>query len=49
MVVAKKVWVVCSCGEKHLLFPGIDAPLYWCGDELKKLQSGDEVIYEDRN
>jgi len=40
-------YVVCSCGEKHLLKPGIDAPVYWCGDTLKKLQEGDKIEYEE--
>lgn len=46
-MIVREVWVTCSCGEKHLLFPGIDSPLYWCGNELRKLQSGDEVEYEE--
>ena len=45
MEVLTKVWVICKCGEKHRLFPGIGAPFYWCGDELRKLEEGDEVEY----
>jgi len=37
------VYVLCSCGQKHRLFKGIDAPMYWCGDELKALEKGDKV------
>lgn len=39
----ERVWVSCSCGKEHLLKPGIDSPIYWCGDELRKLCVGDEV------
>ena len=46
-ILKTKVWVTCKCGERHRLFPGIDAPFYWCGDELRKLELGDEVEYED--
>ena len=45
--VLAKAWILCKCGEKHLLFLGIDAPFYWCGDELRKLEPGDEVEYEE--
>ena len=46
MVIAN-TWVVCSCGDKHRLIPGIDAPVYWCGDVLLKLTVGDTVEYEE--
>lgn len=40
------VWVLCNtCGEKHQLKRGIDAPVYWCGNVLHKLAEGDEVEY----
>jgi len=39
----ENAWVSCSCGKEHLLKPGIDSPIYWCGDELKKLCIGDEI------
>ena len=42
-----RAWVYCECGEKHRLFAGIDAPTYWCGDELKILQAGDKIKYEE--
>ena len=47
-------WVICQCGEKHRLIPGqsglsIDTPVYWCGQELLKLKSGDNVEYEWEN
>ena len=41
-----KVCIIYSCGERHPLRPGIDAPVYWCGDILKKLQEGDDVESE---
>ena len=41
------VWVLCNCGKEHQLIPGIDAPIYWCGDELKCLVKGDEIEYEE--
>lgn len=40
-------FVLCGCGQKHMLFKGIDAPMYWCGDGLKSLKEGDEVECED--
>lgn len=41
-------FVVCPhCGGKHRLLPGLEAPIYWCGDELKILQVGDGVEYEE--
>ena len=43
-----EVKVVCpKCGGKHKLFPGIDAPIYWCGNDLKVLKAGDEIEYDD--
>ena len=42
-----KAWVQCECGEEHRLFPGIDKPCYWCGDELKTLKPGDDIVYEE--
>ena len=42
-------YVACPCGEKHLLRPGIDTPVYWCGDTLKNLREGDEVECEERD
>lgn len=49
MEVRATCYIVCSCGEKHLLRPGIDAPIYWCGNTLKILQEGDEVEYEEED
>jgi len=43
----EKYYVVCSCGEKHLLKSGIDTPVYWCGDTLKSLRVEDEVEEEE--
>ena len=44
------VWVKCNtCGKKHQLKRGIGAPVYWCGDELRKLVEGDEVEYDDKS
>lgn len=40
-------WIKCSCGQKHRLIPAIDAPVYWCGNNLLKLKAGDEVEYEE--
>jgi len=40
-------WVICQCGDKHKLIPAIDTPVYWCGQELLKLKSGDNVEYEE--
>lgn len=31
------------CLEYHKLFPGIDTPAYWCGDDLMSLEKGMEV------
>lgn len=41
------VRVICECGQKHKLMGGIDAPIYWCGDELKILKAGDEIEYDE--
>jgi len=46
---AREVYVICRCGEKHLLKGGIDAPVYWCGNILKQLKVGDDVEYEEEN
>jgi hypothetical protein len=44
----KEVWVICSvCEEEHKLFPGINAPTYWCSNELKVLVPGDAIRFED--
>lgn len=40
------VYLICRCGERHLLCPGLAAPVYWCGDKLKELKEDDEVEYE---
>ena len=40
-------YILCSCGLKHRLFPGLEAPVYWCGDNLKELQVGDDVEVEE--
>jgi len=40
-----EVCVVCSCGQKHRLFKGIESPMFWCGDDLKSLKESDEVEY----
>lgn len=38
------VWVICkTCGKRHRVKRGMDAPIYWCGDELRKLVEGDGV------
>lgn len=42
-------YIVCSCGQKHLLRPGLDAPVYWCEDNLRNLKEGDEVEYEEED
>ena len=39
--------IICSCGEKHILLPGLDAPIYWCHNEIKCLTEGDGVEYEE--
>jgi len=44
-----EVWIICECGEKHPLKPGVEAPYYWCGDELKKLVAGDTVEYKEQS
>ena len=42
------VWVICkTCGEKHQLKRGIDAPVYWCGNDLRKLEDGDDIEYNE--
>ena len=42
-------WIICPyCKQKHQLHKGIDAPVYWCGNELYKLQVGDEIEYDDK-
>ena len=47
-VIEADVWVICKiCGERHQVKRGIDAPVYWCGDELRKLVEGDEVEYDE--
>ncbi len=43
MIPAEKVWIVCECGETHRLFPGVTAPCYWCGEQLKELKEGNIV------
>lgn len=35
--------VNCECGEQHRLMEGIDALIYWCGDNLREIVSGDYV------
>jgi len=40
---AEKVFICCRCGDKHRLFPGIDKPLYYCGDNICELKVGDDV------
>lgn len=43
-----EVWVMCShCGEKHRVIPGVEAPVYWCGNNLLCLKDGDDVEYEE--
>ena len=42
----KEIWIYCSCGSLHRLLPGLDAPVYWCGDELRVLRVGDGVKVE---
>lgn len=44
---AATCYIVCPCGRKHLLQPGLTGPVYWCGDELRDLEGGDEVEIED--
>lgn len=46
-VITAKAWVICSCGEKHRLLPGVEAPIYWCGNTLRNLKEGDDVEYEE--
>ena len=46
--IVANVWVICKvCGEKHQLKRGVDAPIYWCSDNLQKLVEGDEVEYNE--
>lgn len=41
-------WIICQkCGGKHRLIPAIDTPVYWCGQELLRLEAGDEVEIEE--
>lgn len=42
-------YIICSCGEKHLLKPGLDSPVYWCRGILRKLQEGDEIESEEED
>lgn len=40
--------VICAtCGGKHQLRGGLDAPVYWCGSDLRKLIMGDEIEYDE--
>jgi len=32
-----------KCLEYHKMFPGIEAPIYWCCDDLLCLEKGQEV------
>jgi len=41
-----KVKIDCNCGEKHLLFPGISSPVYWCNNNLKELKVNDTIEIE---
>lgn len=44
--VVVNAWIACSkCGQTHKLIPGIDAPVYWCGNELQQLQAGVTINY----
>ena len=39
------VWLICQCGSKHRVLPGIGTPVYWCGNDLLSLHEGDDVEY----
>ncbi len=41
------VFVICSCGQKHRLLPGVGAPYYWCGDDVRTLKEGDDIECEE--
>lgn len=46
-VVIAHVWIKCKrCLQLHKLFAGIEAPFYWCGNEIFHLVEGDEIEYE---
>ncbi len=46
--VVADVWVICrNCGQRHQLKGGMEAPVYWCRDNLQKLVEGDEVEYDE--
>jgi len=44
-IIVTDAYVLCSCGLKHKLVGGMDAPIYWCVDQLKTVKEGDEVEY----
>ncbi len=46
--IAANAQVICrACGRVHRLIPAIGTPVYWCGNDLNKLEEGDEIEYEE--
>ena len=45
--IVAKVFVLCSCGRKHRLRPGVGAPYYWCEEAIRVLKVDDVVECED--
>ena len=46
-VTTNTAWIICSCGEKHRLVPGVIAPAYQCGKRVLLLKKDDKVEYEE--
>ena len=42
------LYIVCNCGSLHKIGGGLDAPVYWCRDELCELKEGDIVVVPHR-
>ena len=38
--------ILCPCGSKHILRPGVETPIYYCYGEKWELKAGDEVEYK---
>lgn len=40
--------VNCNCSKQHPLMEGVDALVYWCGDNLKEIVEGDYIDIREK-